>query len=185
MLIHSCRTALSYCVKTSVSVTLIHSCRLHNLVEGQRNSFTQLCQYLNLSNVYPQLQNSLSYCVKTSVSVTLIHSCRLHNLVEGQRNSFILLRQDLYLSNAYPHLQTVYTSRRSTKSALLYSVGASFSVILVHSCRLLIQHQLQNSFTQLCQYLYLSNVYPQLQNSFILLCQNLCLSNAHPQLQTA
>ena len=60
-----------------------------------RNTFTLLCQYLNLRNAYQLLQTAYTkgkltetaslYCVSTSILATLIHSCRLHVLVESQR----------------------------------------------------------------------------------------------------
>ena len=60
-----------------------------------RNTFTLLCQYLNLRNAYQLLQTAYTkgkltetaslYCVSTSILATLIHSCRLHVLVESER----------------------------------------------------------------------------------------------------
>ena len=91
----STEKALLYCVSTSISATVIQSCRLHIWWKVNGNNFTLLCQYLYLRNAYPQLQTrytsgrsteaALLYCVSTSISGTLLPSGRLHILVEGHR----------------------------------------------------------------------------------------------------
>ena len=159
-------TAADYCVNASIWGTVMHSCRLHILLEVQQkqlystvsvplsqerlsryadciyqrkvtgNSFTLLCQYLCLRNACKQLQ--IEYSSERS-----------------KGNRFNLLCQDLHLRNAYPYLQTAYTSGRSTETALIYCASTSILATVIPRCRLQ------------CHYQYLRNAYPQLQTAYI------------------
>ena len=160
----SAETALLYCVSTSNSVTLIHSCRLQRLVEVQRK---QLYYTVIVPLSQQRLSTAADYCVNPSIWGTVMHSCRLHILLEVQQkqlystvsvplsqerlsrsadciyqwkvtgNSFTLLCQYLHLRNACPQLRIAYTSERSTETALLFCVSTSISATVIHSYILL------------------------------------------------
>ena len=170
-------TALLYCVSTSISATVIQSCRLHIWWKVNGNSFNLLCQYHYLRNAYPQLQTrytsgrsseaALLYCVSTSISGTLLHSGRLHILVEGHRKQLYSTVSVPLSQNACQQLQTAYIGGRSTETPLLYGVKTSIWGTLIHCCRLHILVEVQQKhFTLLSQYFYLRNGYPQLQTAY-------------------